>query len=72
MRVEFVGARVFAHGIDRDEIRAVVEYPIIVGRVEPRLRGSRPAQYWLVFHAMMLRRTTAKKLRLEKTYPEVV
>ncbi|MGH3563101.1 MAG: hypothetical protein ACRDTN_15290 [Mycobacterium sp.] len=42
MRIEFVGARVFAHGITGDEIRAVVEYPIIVSRVEPRHPDSDP------------------------------
>jgi hypothetical protein len=94
VRIELVGTRVFAHGITGDEIRAVVEYPIIVSRVEPRRSDSDPhifvgrfdeneplievgadrvdAEHWLVFHAMMLRASTAKELRLDETHPEVV
>lgn len=42
MRIDFVGRRWFIHGIRREEVRAVVEYPIVVSRVEQRIPGTDP------------------------------
>lgn len=80
------------HDITPEEMRAVMEYPLLRARMKPKY-GKIPFMFvgryddnepplevganyitedwWAVFHAMLLRRSTARAMNIHVTHPGV-